>query len=343
LNTKGQLIGLQYLRGVTASIVVLHHLYFPETQLGPFGVKLFFVISGLVMYYTTSTVPVSPIAFWRQRTIRIVPLYWLFLSLLIVVALVSSTYLRTTELTPRNVILSFLFIPHFHEVQKFLIAPILIPGWSLNYEMFFYFVFGLALLIRSLACRVFMVGVLLWALVLLGLRLDPATAVLSTYTNPALLLFLNGILLAMIYQTRGIDGAALGLILASAGTLLQVLGCPPEIERIETFLGIAPALIVAGILGLETTLRRAPIVLLRGLGDASYSIYLSHLFFLRFFEICWQHIPTHGDTKIIDAVYLALAFVFAITGGVAVHYVIERPIMRLFRRRQLVTASVAGI
>jgi exopolysaccharide production protein ExoZ len=97
--------------------------------------------------------------FLRRRPVRIVPLYRLFLSLLVAVGLsASSQYMKTTELTLETVARSFLFVPHFHAVQK-LIAPILIPGWSLNYEMFFYFIFGLALLIKSDARRAIIFGV----------------------------------------------------------------------------------------------------------------------------------------------------------------------------------------
>ncbi|MET4389874.1 exopolysaccharide production protein ExoZ [Bradyrhizobium sp. F1.4.3] len=331
MRSEDRLIGLQYLRGIVASIVVLHHLRFPDTQLGPFGVKIFFVISGFVMWYTTSMADLAPIAFWRQRIIRIVPLYWLFLLLLIVAGLACSTCVKTTELTAQNVPLSFLFIPHFHQIQKGLIAPILIPGWSLNYEMFFYFVFGSALFIKSNASRVLAIAVLFWSLVLLGRWLDPSSAILSTYTNPSLLLFLNGLLLAMVYQTYEVDGAGLGVTLASVSILSQTLMVLQG--GIESFLGVAAVLIVAGTLALESTLRRAPSNLLLGIGAASYSIYLSHLFFLRVFEICWSRVAQHDGGGIVETASIVLAFVFAIVGGVAVHHLIERPMVRQIRQR----------
>src|SRR5258708_26611358 len=199
-STTKELIGVQYLRGIAAMLVVLHHLYFDNTQLGPFGVKIFFVISGFVMWFTTAGVNVSPLSFWRRRLVRIVPLYWFFLSLLVGIGLSPPHYLKSTEITPGTVVKSFLFIPHFHAVQK-VIAPILIPGWSLNYEMFFYFIFGIALLIESLAFRAITIGVVLWSLVLLGLSLSPEGAAAATYTSPNLLLFFDGIILAIIYRT----------------------------------------------------------------------------------------------------------------------------------------------
>ena len=261
-------------------LVVLHHLYFNNTQLGPFGVKIFFVISGFVMWLTTAGVDISPMSFWRRRLVRIVPLYWFFLSILVAVGLSAPQYLKTTEITPETVVKSFLFIPHFHAVQKF-IAPILIPGWSLNYEMFFYFIFGIALFIKSDAFRAVTIGIILWSLVLLGLSVKPEGAVAATYTNPDLLLFFDGIILAVIYRAYNIDGVILGFALDMRRYPITFFGVRGDFGLFENFIGLSPALIVAGTLALEPAIRRAPSVLLHMIGNASYSIYLSHLFFLR--------------------------------------------------------------
>jgi exopolysaccharide production protein ExoZ len=329
LNSTGEIIGVQYLRGVAAMLVVLHHLYFSDTQLGPFGVKIFFVISGFVMWHTTVAANISTMAFWRRRIVRIVPLYWIALFVLLAVALSASQYLKSTAITPENVLKSFLFIPHFHAVQK-IIAPILIPGWSLNYEMFFYFVFGIALLIKPDRLRAIAIGVFLWSLVLLGLWLDPEGAVAATYTNPALLLFFFGLILAMIYRAYNFHSVVLGLILICVGALSYALRLPDYFDFFENFVGLAPVMIVAGTLALESTLRRAPNRVLHTIGNASYSIYLSHLFFLRISELGWRHLAASGSGEALNVAYVVVAFAVAIAGGVAVHYFIERPMLSLF-------------
>jgi exopolysaccharide production protein ExoZ len=332
-----ELIGVQYLRGIAAMLVVLHHLYFDNTQLGPFGVKIFFVISGFVMWFTTAGVSISPLSFWRRRLVRIVPLYWLFLSLLVGIGVSAPYYLKSTEITLGTVVKSFLFIPYFHAVQK-LIAPILIPGWSLNYEMFFYFIFGVALLIRSDTRRVIIVGIFLSTLVLLGLLLNPEGAVTATYTNPDLLLFLDGIILAVIYRAHNIGSVILGLILISVGVLLA-FGVAGDFGLFENIMGLSPALIVAGALALEPAIRRAPSVILRTAGNASYSIYLSHLFFLRLSELSWRHFVGFGSNVALEVTYVACSFIFAIAGGIAIHYFIERPMLLLFHQGRIATKS----
>jgi exopolysaccharide production protein ExoZ len=329
-----ELVGIQYLRGTAAAMVVLHHLRFNETELGPFGVAIFFVISGFVMWITTASAQSMPTQFWLRRLQRILPLYWLFLSLLIVIALLAPQFLKSTAITPESAVKSFLFIPHYHAVQKF-IAPILIPGWSLNYEMFFYFLFGLALLIESLDLRAVAIGAILGGLVLIGLSFNPHDAIAATYTSPNLLLFLDGVALAILYRAPDLKGAAPGLALLSVGLLFRWLGLPGSYDMLTSFLGIAPALIVGAILVLEPTIRRAPSVVLHTIGNASYSIYLSHLFFLRFFELSWRHFVAFAASGVWGVTYVGSAFVFAIAGGVAVHYFVERPMLVLFHRRKL--------
>jgi len=338
LNSTGEIIGVQYLRGVAAVLVVLHHLYFSDTQLGPFGVKIFFVISGFVMWHTTVAENISTMVFWRRRIIRIVPLYWIALSILLAVALSASQYLKSTAITPENVLKSFFFIPHFHAVQK-IVAPILIPGWSLNYEMFFYFVFGIALLIKLDRLRAIAIGVLLWSLVLLGLWFDPEGAVASTYTNPALLLFFNGLILAMIYRTYNIDSVVLGLILICVGAVSYALRLPGNFDFFENFVGLAPVMIVAGTLALESTLRLAPNRVLHTIGNASYSIYLSHLFFLRISELEWRRFAASGSGEMLNLAYVVVAFTFAIAGGIAVHYFVERPMLNLFHPSRISSST----
>jgi peptidoglycan/LPS O-acetylase OafA/YrhL len=36
-----EVLGVQYLRGIAVTLVVMHHLYFENTQLDPFAVKSF--------------------------------------------------------------------------------------------------------------------------------------------------------------------------------------------------------------------------------------------------------------------------------------------------------------
>jgi exopolysaccharide production protein ExoZ len=333
-----ELIGVQYLRGAAAIMVVLHHLlstngleYLFCKHLGEFGVEIFFVISGFIMWHTTATADISAAEFWQRRIARIVPLYWFFLAMFVIAALLLPRLFNSTVVAPENAVKSFLFIPHFHFVQANLIAPILIPGWSLDYEMFFYLLFGLTIFVSSRLHRAIVLGALLSGLVLLGVVFQPTGAVTATYTSPELLKFLDGMVLAMIYRAGGLSGAKLGFGLIAAGIYLSpFVFVSGDFDAFDRASGISPTFIVAGSLALDAAARRTPSVLIHTVGNASYSIYLSHLFFLRLSELVWRHFSLFDTTNALDAAYVASALVFAIAGGVVVYYCVERPMLGLW-------------
>jgi peptidoglycan/LPS O-acetylase OafA/YrhL len=103
------------------------HLY------GPFGVDIFFVISGFVMVYSSERLfgqPGAPITFFARRLARIVPLFWAATTILVwVVVPYAST---------KAVLGSLFFGPHIPSE-----APLLLVGWTLIFEMFFYVVFAI--------------------------------------------------------------------------------------------------------------------------------------------------------------------------------------------------------
>jgi len=81
---------VQALRAIAAAGVLAYHVVYVmghragyslnDSSLGESGVDLFFVISGFIMIYTTAgsfNEPNASLAFMRRRIIRIVPLYWL--------------------------------------------------------------------------------------------------------------------------------------------------------------------------------------------------------------------------------------------------------------------------
>jgi exopolysaccharide production protein ExoZ len=79
------------------------------------GVDVFFVTSGFIMTLTGARL--APGEFVVRRLVRIVPLYWLLTTVLVIVALLLPGLFRTTVLTPAAYVGSLLFIP-FHNVGQ---------------------------------------------------------------------------------------------------------------------------------------------------------------------------------------------------------------------------------
>ncbi|MFX8354845.1 hypothetical protein ABTL90_19105, partial [Acinetobacter baumannii] len=84
------------------------------------------------------------LAFLRDRLLRIAPLYWTLSLLMVVLLLTMPQLAQTSKFDARHALLSFLFSPAMHPVLGHY-WPLIVPGWTLNYEMFFYVIFALAL------------------------------------------------------------------------------------------------------------------------------------------------------------------------------------------------------
>jgi len=271
---------IQQLRGIAALGVVIFHslsqingesVISPYARLGAAGVDLFFVISGFIMWVTAAARDQSPVRFALKRLVRIVPLYWLVTTFVVVIVLLAPKLMRNATFDPAHVIASYAFVAWPHPKFDGRFWPLVIPGWTLNYEMPFYAIVTLSLLLRR-NFRPWMIAAVLLGAVLLGLLLHPQS-LLAFYTAPILLEFLFGIALGMLYM----NGVALRqpvawILLAAALLLFLAIGphCT-TLNRPVTW-GLPMASLVLAAINLNGF---APRKLLLSLGDASYSIYLS--------------------------------------------------------------------
>ena len=149
-----RLASIQILRAAAAMGVVFAHLTESyravfnakdavwDFYYGNFGVDLFFVISGFVMVYASEALFGQPGAsrkFVIRRLIRIVPLYWIATSYALW-GLLNVTGLNLPAATWKSIFGSYFFLPFPFPTG----GPLLIVGWTLNYEMFFYLIFAIA-------------------------------------------------------------------------------------------------------------------------------------------------------------------------------------------------------
>ena len=294
-SPPGVILPIQYLRGIAALMVVWHHgvsqltgldAYFPS-RFGTSGVDLFFVISGFIMVLTTVGKNVAPLSFMARRVIRVVPLYWVLTLALVAVTLLAPSVFRTTLLTPASLAQSLLFVPHFSPSHAGMIWPVLVPGWTLNHEMFFYAVFAASLAFRH---RLALLVSTLSALVAAGYVLGPfANPVARTCTDPILLEFMAGAVIAHLWMGRRIDLPVLASVASVlVGAALLVLRDAAPLANDTRLLGAI--LVVVGSLSLSRLKWRCSA--LRMLGYASYSIYLTHIFTLGAWR--WVRAACHG-------------------------------------------------
>ena len=264
---------IQYLRGFAAFAVVCFHI--SEQFSGPFavgaaGVDLFFVISGFIMWVTTVDRPVDPQRFMWRRIVRIVPLYWIVTVLTALAIFVKPQFLFGHVLSPANFVGSLLFLPIMQDGS---LHPVVIQGWTLCYEMMFYVIFALALLLGERQRFAALIGVLtvMVALNLLLLRGYP-------FTSPLMLEFAAGIVVGRLWveDIRLQLVLALSLVVGGFLLLMTTQMLDPEMPRVLRW-GIPATLIVAGAVFAERARPFSPMALFTFFGNASYSIYIWHV------------------------------------------------------------------
>ena len=312
-----RLDNIQGLRAVAAMLVVVLHCYGLGTKSGhdmtflagadPWGnagVDLFFVISGFIMVHINRDRAMSGWRFLGNRLLRIAPLYW-FVTGLFALS-IARGIMAPVDAGPGQPWTSLLFLSQPLSGAD----PLLYVGWTLEYEMFFYLCFAASMAIArktGVDLMVPLFAFVIGAIVLLGVGLVAVE-------------FLFGALLARLLPGAGsARWAGLGLLLGGAALLALSYGDAAAYALRVLYYGVPAAMIVAGAVLLP---QRAG-ALASALGDASYSLYLIHLFALAFM---FALLPTDNGWA-----SLAMAIGAAQLYAVGVHRYIERPLNGIAR------------
>jgi len=235
------------------------------------GVDLFFVISGFVMVHSTRNRQHAPRTFLIQRFTRIVPFYWAMTFLMIAALWIFVG----RPSTPEQIVKSLLFIPYLDTATGY-VQPILGVGWTLNLEIIFYGLFALTMALGTL-WQMVAIGVVFAIAVIARIAVEPAAdTVLFFYTTPILFEFLAGMVVGHLtgHLARCPLPLAVSMIafaIVSALVMRFSLDLPRSVSQ-----GIPAILLVAACIRLETAFRAYTPRMLARLGDASYSLYLTH-------------------------------------------------------------------
>lgn len=319
--------GIQYARAIAALMVVLSHAsghLIPALDVfahGTRGVEVFFVISGFIMGLILGDQPVDRTDFMARRLIRIVPLYWL-------IVLWSSRHALVEGELWREVALDLAFIPHVRAGTD-LVVPTFYPGWTLNYEIFFYLVLTV---FAGMKHRLWLICGGLSGLTLLGAIIEAPSPLLGFYTSHHLSLFAAGLLLERACRHTRPPAAVVSAIgMTACAALVLVL---PDSSMPVLTVGL-PAV---GVVWFATGLgREGPQQWLLLLGDASYSIYLFHQQGMALAEKLLTRVADLPSTALAgpDAPAWAgwLVVLAGIGWGVLISRLLERPLLTWMTRR----------
>ncbi|NJK69480.1 MAG: acyltransferase [Microcoleus sp. SU_5_3] len=282
---------LQVYRGIAALLVVLFHLndmsldrlnkvsLFNLFEAGWSGVDYFFVLSGFIMVYVHRSAIGKQNqlkSFLVKRAVRIYPIYWIITLVVLVFFLVIPGFANNQDLGLAKIIMSLLLLPNPD-------LPILNVGWTLIYELYFYFLFSIAIWFKP-KHSVPILSSWLFVTILHYLKIvkfpDSAFLLNLVFGNMNLE-FVLGCLAGYIVIKFGSQVSKnrwvfLGVANLGYVVLLVILATTElEVDRISSFAVLAAILIIGSA---SIDLKDAPKVpqVLTYLGDASYSIFLTH-------------------------------------------------------------------
>lgn len=345
---KGELLSVQRLRGIAVLMVLIVHVedvarHFAgwehvhtaySQRLGYSAADLFFVISGFIMAYITFTRPFNARSWAISRFIRIYPMYVLF-SLIVMLLWLNDPRMTmgTGEQNWSRVLISLAGLPQAD-------LPLLFVGWTVEHEIVFYTVVFMTahFLGRD---KLFVVMATLSALAVGRWLLKLSTGIdVWDYhlTSPYMIQFTMGVFLFRYWDRLARLGwklplafcavfLALAMPLTESGSINQ-----EPMTRVVLF-GLAYSGLLLSFLNAERERRARGHVdthrdTLVWVGDASYSIYLTHPFVLGAFGklfALWTLSPA-GQWAMIAAAATVMMGV-----GLATHVLVERQVMEMGR------------
>ncbi len=357
---KKQLDLLQVFRGIAAILVLFYHgtglisLNLKQVFLsnififGYAGVNFFFVLSGFIIFYIHK----NDIGkknkfkdFILKRFTRIYPIYWIIL--------IPRLLLGGEGINFLTAITSFVLIPYPR-------PPIVSVSWTLSYEIFFYFIFSMMILMGLKYLRPL---IIIW-IVFLFLQ---STHLLTLPKNNFLFQFIFsehnfefgfGCLAAYVvtkYRVKyGMLILTLGITLFSLSSIVNVstvnaivtdpllafrTRIPMEDEYGFIYYGIPSMLILIGSAALDLSRDiKVPSPLIY-IGNASYSIYLVHATAINILTliIAKIHLEQAFQSSISQLVILAIAFL----AGCIFHSYIEQPLLVIFKKRMFLAKQTS--
>jgi peptidoglycan/LPS O-acetylase OafA/YrhL len=342
-----KILNIQAMRAFAVMLVVFSHLVHIERKYGHHetflsnyllygvsGVDLFFVISGFVMvtvsWKTQDQSLLYPLQFLYNRITRIYPVYWFYSAIVLAVYYYRPEMVNSSQGNQVLIVESFLLWP-----QK--LAPLLAVAWTLTHEMYFYLMFTLMLwggrghLQRYLFF--WMIAVIIGNLVLPS----STSPLIKIIFHPLTLEFIAGCIVAHVvlrgytgYGRLYLFGGGILLLFSTAGCYAYFGSVFPDGWYRVLFFGAPCSLMVYGAVASEFKGRLYFPPWLNAIGDASYSIYLSHVLVLSVLGRVWYQFGQEGlyDNYLVFAFMILLVIVY---GYLSFRY-IEKPIIRSFRK-----------
>ena len=305
---------IEVIRFVAATAVVFAHI--PYINIGYFGVDLFFIISGFVMMLSTET---NKRKFFLKRLFRILPTYYFFTVGVFLIALFYPSLLNTTTADFSHLIKSLLFIPFDKNGTGH--YPVLFLGWTLNYEMYFYLIFALSLILSFKNRSLIATGILTFFFILCK---NYKEFPFSVYGDLIVFEFVIGMIIYEAIVKRNMFNLLILIFTILIVSLVNENGISNRL--INYGLPLALLCSIAIIIFKD---KKFPKIFLT-LGGASYSLYLVHPYIIQFFL---KITNLFSLSYIESTVIIVASIVIANIAAIIVYKYLEIPIQNYLRKK----------
>jgi exopolysaccharide production protein ExoZ len=350
---------MNVLRAYASVMVVLFHANSIAQSINPVGadthfasplwwhsvIDLFFVMSGFLMVHMSRKLYGSwagAAKFATKRLVRTPPLYWLYTLVTAAIFLILADSTRIGVITLDRIVASLFFFP----IPG---GPIILLGWTLNLEVFFYTIFGLTVRL-PFPTGAFACSAILVALVAIGLTFNIDIYALRIWTDPILLDFIWGIGLAVLFHSgvRLSQATRAALLVGSIAILAVVtlthfdrLLAPFNLLRPIIFGGSAALLVAAATLRERDGEFGMAGNFITQLSNAAYTVYLSHIISLKAVEVVYRHLGLAD--RFGPSLFMIVAVPVAVGLGYVAYLLIEKPLDgylrgKVFGSKRLVAA-----
>lgn len=300
-------------------------VYREYTQWGNRGVDFFFVLSGFIILFAHAGDMERP-ARWghyvQRRFVRLFPIYWLYTG----VYVLALSFMGGTDASMPGTWpdwLTSLTLVRFTDAN-----PPLGVAWTLFHELAFYAAFSVLIISRRagvLAMGLFM-GL---ALVFFHFPGETGRTAFSTYTAAYNLYFVFGMGAYGLYRRGGGGVPELLIGLSLAGLALFFM--PGQFQASSMLLAFGLALLLAGAVKCESSGWLPIPAALAFIGDASYSVYLTHVSL----EGAWLKaaVKWHWHEHLGPRVTFVAVLVGTVALGCLAYVLVEKPLLRALRGR----------
>jgi len=312
-KTNSRIEVLDSLRAVAALAVLVFHTTAYQFNFGRYGVQLFFIISGFVIFKTVESTKTTG-EFIIKRFFRLYPAYWVAI---IITTIVVNLYSTSKHVSIKEFLVNLTMLQEHFKVEN-----IDWSYWSLTPELFFYFY--MAVLIFFKAVKYIYPVCVVWLIVILCnyfFKIEQHFIWIKFLNIRHGQLFIAGIMFYRIFSREGSILKNYALILVTFVTSLLVYTPQYGFKDMIIIITLCYSVFLLFINGRLNFLKWRPLVFI---GAISYPLYLIHQRIALTIQENYNYTANYFLVALLILIFIAVAWI--------IHILVEKPGQKLAKK-----------